>query len=291
MSVLPYTITLLLLLSLMTYNSAKKYYEIAFTKNIYVEYMEKTIRDNTNTKIYTQYKNSRYSSEGTSDDNTVNDDNKPGEITKNSKINLYYLFRPAEEEKSLEKPLTYKLLKRLMYEMFHEAPFFSDASSQYPDILDTIITALIEKGEEYSIKQVKHLSNIDLDDEYLQEVFQRMAAMQGESGHPLYYHLDFAQDKVNNNKKIWIYHADRAVVSALFNGDKNSVDRFINMRTSIYREIRRRMKHDEEWKGDMRSAMETKLRHEALASLASCGASDYEAILDFRIKYSAKPPQ
>jgi hypothetical protein len=145
----------------------------------------------------------------------------------------------------------FHLLKALMTSMYEGQEFFEEAKNHHPDLVDTLISTLMEKCQD-RIKEgkkpyrvAKDLLRIDLEDDTLNYVFYKMmrgSKTLGKSAYdaPGYFSLDTIitlQGKKDKIMSLWL--APKPLLVALFDNEVMA-DEVVDARNEMYQDRRKR---------------------------------------------------
>ena len=166
MNVLIFVMTMLMLLSLMTYARLNLYRKMAIYEIFFNNYMKNDERAYMNAAMETQYKKTKGSTKDKKDKN-----NAP-KINATARLSLILLTdKNMREKKPKEWEQTKLLLKNLIRGLYRDEPFFKEASRRNPHFDDDLITALVQTvdalPEKKKIKKATDLANLTLADKDL----------------------------------------------------------------------------------------------------------------------------
>lgn len=145
----------------------------------------------------------------------------------------------------------FHLLKALMTSMYEGQEFFEEAKKSHPDLVETLISRLMEKcqarlkDDKKPYRVAKDLLRIDLEDDTLNYVFYKMmrgSKTLGKSPYdvPGYYSLDTIitlQGKKDKIMSLWL--APKPLLVALFDSE-TVADEVIDARNDMYLDRRKR---------------------------------------------------
>ncbi|MGM0440216.1 MAG: hypothetical protein ACQEP8_03770 [Chlamydiota bacterium] len=285
MNIIVYTVSMLMILGIIGYNSFHKYIDNITTQRVYLQFMDEAVRGYSNEvegHKYRSFSNSKKSGRQP-------DEGKKVEETKNPRLNLAFIFE-KQRAAPVEQDMATNLLKRLCYNLFHEEDFFVHAEKQYPDILDRIIEQLITKADHLKLVRAQDIANIDLEDQELQEIYYKMLTWQGlgrqGKGFGLMDMLGFHHNSSGDIKKLWVYYAPYPLLEALL-GDQQAAQECADFRVKFYhQDVGEAQEHWEE----EREFLEDRWRQEMERFLALSGNLEYAELLNFGIKKTVPPP-
>jgi hypothetical protein len=171
MNVLIFVMTMLMLLSIMTYARLETYRSSQVFQVLFENYMEKDERGYINKvalKTYDDTKGSTKESTGSKE-----------KVKASPRISLSPLLKKVEKEKAPQEAASFTvLLKNLMTTLYAEQPFYQKIMQERPSFQDEIIAALIKSASELpkgkGLKNAADIANLKLDDDKLQDVFYKM---------------------------------------------------------------------------------------------------------------------
>ncbi|HEV8052740.1 MAG TPA: hypothetical protein VGP47_09605 [Parachlamydiaceae bacterium] len=175
MNVLIFVMTMLMLLSLMTYARLETYRSSQTFQIIFKNYMQEDERGYINLQADKVYE----SIVVTEKENK--DDKKKPAAKKNDaspRIGIGLLFNPDREAKGKDWEQTKVLLKNLMRKLYSEQPFYKKLEAQRPNFVDDLVKSITQTVDELP-KDVKPkhavgLANLKLPDPLLDRVLYKM---------------------------------------------------------------------------------------------------------------------
>jgi hypothetical protein len=132
----------------------------------------------------------------------------------NSRLNLYKLKKGPHKKGPKEFDF-YEVVARVMRELYKEAPFFQEV----PGVECRILDKLLEKKEKTAaFTTPDQLSDLDLDDKTLQDVFYHMLKGTNKSVSLLNYVTwdQIKKDSKKQNRKINLFAVDPLILRAIF---------------------------------------------------------------------------
>lgn len=246
MNVLILVLTMLSLLTIMTYSKLESFLDHAGVRIEYERYMQKNERETINMLEERRYTNSKLKVD------KENKDAKEQKERAEAKMSIRSILRsPPENETQQAKDQREKnnaqitqLLARLMREVYGKMPFFKEAEKKHPHLAEDIISEMIETISKSPCKlkfsHVRDLGNIPLKTPKLREVFYKM--LKGEEASWAYNKdgekvlvskcypslTDFVS--VSNAKKIRVWLAEPALIRAIF----RYPDEILSRRKELY---------------------------------------------------------
>lgn len=173
MNVLISVMTMLMLLSLMTYARLETYRSSAVYQLFFNKYMEDDERTYINAAMLKQYMKTKASKR---DPKEAAADKQ---IAATLRISLKLL---AEKKQRDSQPKDWEqtklLLKNLIFVLYAEEPFFKQATHMSSQVLDELIAGLVQAVDDLpddkKLKKAADLANITLPDQQLDELFYKM---------------------------------------------------------------------------------------------------------------------
>lgn len=171
MNVLIFVMTMLMLLSIMTFARLENYRSSQIFQVLFENYMEKDERGYINMvalKTYDATKGSKKENSGAKE-----------KVLASPRISLAPLLKKGEKEKAPQEAASFTvLLKNLMTTLYADQPFYKKIIEERPSFQDEIIAALIKSAAELpkgkGLKNAADIANLKLDDDELQDVFYKM---------------------------------------------------------------------------------------------------------------------
>lgn len=174
MNILLFVMSMLMLLTLMTYGRIESYRGFAFMQVQFKEYMQKTERNYANAQAVESYEAEKGS---TRDKKTP----PSGKNKASSKLSFNLFIDVKERMSHLQELETQRLLaKNLIYFLYSNQAFFQRLEQKRPGFVDEILDALIRvtealpKEKKLNPKKVGELATVDLGDPELNEIFTSM---------------------------------------------------------------------------------------------------------------------
>ncbi len=277
MNVLIFTFSILMLLSLMSYGALQKYVDLSTTQTVYLRFMEESIRGYASTKEKKRYNNLNITKESPdigSDD--TEDDDTDKTTPKGAK-------NPLLDITSLSSTHTREIVLNLIAQLYSNKPFFSLDDPAF--LLDRIVEMHNESSLIFS--NANHLSNLDLQDDEMQEILYKMLKWQDtytSNGSSITFTFsDLVGFPKADEKKLWVYYAHTPLLDALL-GDTHAASILAHKIREIYREV---LSRDE---GSSIKDLENLLESETRLLLDTHGFGDYDQYLSYSINPNI-PPQ
>lgn len=291
MNILLFVMTMLFLFATLTYARIEGYKTFSGLRSQFVQFMQVTERDAAKTQEnewYEKYKISTASSGGSQSSSAGNA--SPATVKTSStgtgyaKLNIGPLIKPQKNKDGTPQKLatptdssddseqatqTYMILKKLIYYLYANKPFFQEMERSRPGFVDELIQKMREIGSEHRVRYAKDLANFNFNDEQLNYVTYKMFkgvpvpanfylppgppeeipilendtestltndANEYHSGPGYASILDFLMLQ-KKNTKIKVFLAGRPLLMAIFD-DPNTVNEIISMRRNIRKELR-----------------------------------------------------
>lgn len=253
MNVLIFVMSMLMLLTLMTYGRLETIRNFAFVQSEFKTYMEKIERQYINDEAIKRYENTVAT--------TLEQQEKQERQQNPASSTLSFSLFVNNVERNAHLPeLEHHLnaARNLMRFLYGGQPFFSEMEQKRPYFLNDILHALIVQTENFTgkdkLKKVKEIATIDLKDAELNEVFTKM--LQGSFDEPeeiepeeigvqkqrrfqppygYYSLLDFITIQTNK-LQIRVFLASPQLLMALY-GNANTVEDILENRYRLYREL------------------------------------------------------
>jgi hypothetical protein len=165
MQVLLFVFTILMAMSIMTYQRIAAFKDISALRHEYVCYMEQTEHADFNEGQEKQYK--KHHGKGP-------ESQKDAAIGASRYLNLYSLFAEQGEDNAYKSRRL--LLVRLLEILYGNQPFYQEMAEKRPNFVQEMIDRMIEgaKKREPPIKTSKTLTNLELNDKELQHIYVKM---------------------------------------------------------------------------------------------------------------------
>lgn len=276
MTVLPFVMTMLMLLSIMTYARIESYRDLAGLKAQFEWFMqtnERRYNNNVNDDKYTMQNASK---------NKKGDDSgaKQKEEEKACSRIPFYLFLNKQQRESKHEIYDQhtNLAKLLMHRLYSDAPFYLEAEEKYPDFLDAILTHLMKAAEKLpkgqTITSSADLASIDLGDQPLNDIFYRML-----KGTPDIDLQDEAETypslidyvTVKNKTKVRVFLAPHEILMTIYDNPE-LVKEIQETRQDLYKKVKDESLTKEQASAELEKQFGNKQQH---------GIS--ENILDFKV--------
>ncbi len=170
MQILLFVLTVLMLLSLLTYARLDSYISFILTRNQFEKYMSKTEREFFNLRNIKWYNDTPATSK---------EENKGGGTSGTSKISLFPIINKEAKDKDFDlySQVRY-VFKSLIEELYGNTRFYRDAANNRPSIVDDLLSALESKAQGLpkgqKLTDSKDLANLDLGDKQLDEFFYKV---------------------------------------------------------------------------------------------------------------------
>lgn len=196
----------------------------------------------------------------------------------NSRLNLHTLLHKEPHQDLPEEFSLYQVTSRLIWNLYHEEPFFKIVHDAEYRILDK----LIEKKEQtIHFTTPDQLSELNLEDEILQKVFYQM--LKGTKNAPsLLNYITFDKiDTTEQKRKINLLFADSRIIHAIFPEGHTATQLLIRraevLDTIEYQKASKSELSATDYKGRRALAKELKLALEEVLNNAGFNARKYEA--------------
>lgn len=181
MNILIFVMTMLMLLSLMTYARLESYRSSQAFQIIFKHYMEESERSYINQGAEGAYARIQIPKQEESQEGKQKKDKetKPKKTAGTSpKIGIKLLLDPKRDGQSKEWAQTQILLKNLMRNLYKEHPFYTDVEKEHPSLLDELIRETTRTIDllppDKRPKTAKDLGNLELPDPVLDSLLYKM---------------------------------------------------------------------------------------------------------------------
>ncbi|MCB1111241.1 MAG: hypothetical protein H7A37_06660 [Chlamydiales bacterium] len=225
MNVLMFVMTMLMLLTLMTYARIESFRASTGVQAQFSYYMEESERDFINRRAKRWYDEIAVSSK-----NGASHEQAPGL----AKLSVKILFdEKIREAKPTEFQQVYMLLKKLPDLLYGDQEFFEEMKAD-ASLQDEMWQQVIHAADQQKVTKVQDLANLDLGDAHLNEIFYKMlkGTETKEGGYPSL--LDYITMK--RSAKIRVYLAPEPILLLLFR-DPDTVSEIIETRGRLYRDV------------------------------------------------------
>ncbi len=233
MNILLFVMTVLMLLSVLTYARIDSTRNFMGMRSQFEHYMQLTERQYINEKNIDKYNQTKVSSRS-------NGKSTPG----TGKISIKILVDEDESESNPEQYLFIKnTVQSLAKELFSEEKFYKEAEKERPQFLDELFTGLLKKGAKVpSTQPFKHaadLASIDLDDDLLQKVLYELLRERPPNSESKkeFSLLNFVTMDTKGDSKIRLQLAPTPLLRVLFNGDQSTVDDVLEQRYQLFYQL------------------------------------------------------
>jgi hypothetical protein len=239
MNILIFVISMLTILSLLTYGRVESFRNFSLIQDEFKNYMKVKARVNVNELAGKRYDHTHVPSKYQT---------KPNYQNSASSTLSFNLFIDKEERKQhlLELAAHRIAAKNLMYFLYGHQEFFKKIEEKRPQILDEILDGLIKKSDEFKpkdkINRPQELATIDLDNEDINLAFTYM--LQGYSKHEESEKAKEGYPSLLNfitvkRKKlvIRVFLASQPLLVALF-GSPDIVKQISESRNQLYKEVK-----------------------------------------------------
>lgn len=175
MNVLIFVMTMLMLLSMMTYARLETYRNSQTFESLFENYMKKNERSFITLIAQKNYDRTHGSSKGAS-----NEQQAENKVSSRPRISIAPLVSAGSKDKinSQEFKQAVILLKNLINTLYTGQHFFEEIKNKQPSFLDDLIAAMMQASAQLpdnkKLKTVEDLSNLSLGDPQLDEVFYKM---------------------------------------------------------------------------------------------------------------------
>lgn len=173
MQVLLFVFSILMAMSLMTYQRVAGFRELSALRHEYSCYMENVEHYAFNEAQIAQYE--AHKGKGSS----KNESDKA--IQASRYLNIQSLFEGSEKEKNFQTQ--YNLLSKLIVILYSKKPFYREMEIKRPDFVRELLNTMIQAGKtrEPKISHQKTLANLELHDAALQDIYAKMLSGNNES--------------------------------------------------------------------------------------------------------------
>lgn len=182
MNILIFVMTMLMLLSLMTYARLESYRDSQALQKVFKHYMEREERGYINLragKVYEKIKVTEKKKEEEGEGKSTSDKPPPKTaINASSRIGIKPLLDSNRDKNEKEWLQTQLLLKKLMRILYEKHPFYQDLEKERPFFLDELIREITrtidDLPKDKKPKTAKDLANLKLADPYLDDILYKM---------------------------------------------------------------------------------------------------------------------
>jgi len=176
MNILPFVITMIMLLALLTYARLETYRDSATLQAVFKHYMQKLEREGVNKREIAWYELKHASSNKKG--GAPSKDKNP-RSSSSSRLSFYALINTDDKAPAQKQSAdTQELAKKLIFTLYAHQPFFIEMEQHRPGFVDEILSrislASAALPQEQKIKKTQDLANLSLDDIQLNEVFYKM---------------------------------------------------------------------------------------------------------------------
>ncbi len=174
MNVLIFVMTMLMLLSLMTYARLDSYRSSQTYQVIFKHFMQEDERGYINVQAEKSYKNIKVIEKEEADPQKK----KSNKVDASPRISIALLFDPKRDEKEKEWGQTKILLSNLMKKLYSEQPFYKKLENEHhgfvEDLIKAITQAIDDLPKEKRPKKPEDLGNLKLNDPKLDKALYKM---------------------------------------------------------------------------------------------------------------------
>lgn len=265
MNILIFVISLVMLLSLMTYGRLDMYRNFMITQGEFERYIVKEERNAINSGAEQWYKWTNIANKKRTQKSSASSEGVPY-------ISIYSLTNPKNDPIEISQEQVQKeLLKRLIHILFSSRTEFQESLNKNPNAVDDLIQAIEMAAsklsqEKKSLKNISELLKLDLENPQLQDLYYwimkgyKVPIAEDATGSPFieensdtdsdddanesageYLHqrgtislLDFIT--LNNKNKIRVFLAPPQILFAIF-GDPYTVDDVVKTRQEMYQQM------------------------------------------------------
>lgn len=274
MNILIYVMSLLMMLTLLTYGRLEIYRSFVITQKELERYRSRIGHSAIDNGAKQWYAWTTFSSQESSKKNSAPKEASP-------LINLYWLLHPEARNFYPQVEATYRnLLKKIIHHVFGEQTNFKEALNINPQLVDDLIQAIEAAGhklalENNPIKTKNGLENLDLGQPFLQDIYYSF--LKGYNLSPPVSlgnkHFNLPTENINTldsseigksldegfeeykynahtislldfvtlnpqKTKIRVYLAPKAILLAIF-GDPSTVEEILQQRISLYYQVKK----------------------------------------------------
>lgn len=276
MNVLPFVMTMLMLLSIMTYARIESFRDLSGLMPQFEWYMQKSERTYNNEINDKKYNKQNPSKRVVGDD----PESKQKDEEKACSRIPFSLFINKQQRESKQEFFDQHVLlaKIVINQLYGNADFFKDAEQLRPDLVDSIIKSLMYAADKLPKKQSiisgADLSSIDLGDKTINDTFTDMlkgtVTIEGQDVKETYPALiDYIT--VKNKTKVRIFLAPREILMAIYDSPE-LVNEIMEERVSLYKQVKDESISKDEASSQFESHFGGKQRHGLDAK-----------VLDFRV--------
>lgn len=294
MNILIYVLTMLMLLTLLTYTRIESYRSFAIMDSQFVNYMENDERNFINFKAEQQYKETTVNK----NKNKIPTDKSPG----SGRLNLYPLLNSDNTSEVFLR--TFELTKKLIVSLYHEQTFYKELEKERPQFVDELLQDLVRSSEEQkkALTKPEDLSNFKIENDVkldgaLYDILKGISNIQTDQSSKPFSEDEMTEETsdeatvslldyttINKTGKTRIYLASHLLLQLIYE-DELLVEQIIQVRNTIYKTLRsNNSKNDDNNKDVANKAKEkAELSKQFEAQFKRGQAVHYEPILDFTV--------
>lgn len=171
MNILLYVMTMLMLLTLLTYTRIESYRSFAVVEKQFVIYMEEKERDFVNSKAEELYKKTSVKAPKTSTPEPEPNKPKPEPTSPGTgRLSIYPLIHSNDREANPEAfSKTLELTKKLIVRLYQSQPFYQEIEEKRPHFVDDLLHELVNGVEklppEKAITKITDLANFKFEND------------------------------------------------------------------------------------------------------------------------------
>lgn len=235
MNILMFVMTMLMLLSILTYARIDSTRSFIALHTQFENYMQVTERHYINAQNVERYESTSVTT-------------KTGEKTPSTrgsgKVPVRILVDEDEHEANVEQYLFIReITQKLIRELFKEEKFFKDIEKERPQFLDELFDVLLRNASKLSaerpIRKAQDLAGIDVGDETLQkalfEVLRERPSPDDET--KMISLLDYIIVDAKGDGKVRLQLASKPVLMVFFNSDESTVNDVMEQRYQLFSKL------------------------------------------------------
>lgn len=314
MNILLYVVTLLLVLSAMTYAKWNNFESSIGLQKAFMQYMGTVEKNGSFSNADTWYHRIKVRKNQTG----KKESDKTDKNTSIGRLSFHLLLRKTDREQySNEYQQIRQLAKRLMNVLYGKHPIFIEIAAKRPNYMDEILDEIQSASEKFTekeqIKETLALSNLEFIDRDLHHTFflmMRGTPEQREKKEPIDKEMelepidtDDEEDHASESKestskggyisltdmisvknvfKIRVFLASKPLLLAIY-GDSSAVENVVEKRAEIYRQLRRSGADGNASSKELQT-LQTSLTKEFENECSRLGLSEeFRPILDFTV--------
>lgn len=236
MNILFLVLTLLLLITTMTYARMSSYVTFASIRTEYERFMKVEERKWMNVREMKNYENNKKLNKSTT--------KKERELKSIARLNVAPLVSKEAQNDPEKGDQAYEsaryILTRLIELLYGEIPFYKEQAERYANLPDLIVDQIVEESHSPTcggeFKSVKDLARVSFEDKGVRELYYKMLNKENSNftGYPSL--LSFLTYKKSGSFAIGMFLAKPPLLQAIFRTE-DTAQNFIERRAEIWRQV------------------------------------------------------